>query len=151
MTPTRDMIEERALELWQREHREVTFIHPEPEELREGGYWLRAQRDLMSSGSTLAREELSKARYDLTLELRRVEEALGEKALDQDVKVLLEGFEERLKALEAKSNDKALAAELLGLYLCRRCGHPWVKRQSTEGDPGMCPRCKSRLWKVSKT
>ncbi|MGI0013199.1 MAG: hypothetical protein ACREBU_07130 [Nitrososphaera sp.] len=31
-------------------------------------------------------------------------------------------------------------------YECSRCGHRWVKREATEGDPIICPKCKSPYW-----
>ncbi len=31
-------------------------------------------------------------------------------------------------------------------YECERCRHQWVKRESTEGDPIICPKCKSPYW-----
>jgi DNA-directed RNA polymerase subunit RPC12/RpoP len=31
-------------------------------------------------------------------------------------------------------------------YRCERCGHVWVKRSATEGDPIICPKCKSPYW-----
>ena len=31
-------------------------------------------------------------------------------------------------------------------YKCERCGHIWVPRSTTEGDPIICPRCKSPYW-----
>lgn len=29
---------------------------------------------------------------------------------------------------------------------CERCGHEWIKRGDTVGDPEICPRCKSARW-----
>jgi len=31
-------------------------------------------------------------------------------------------------------------------YQCERCDHTWVPRSSTEGDPTICPDCKSPYW-----
>jgi len=31
-------------------------------------------------------------------------------------------------------------------YRCNRCGHEWKPRQSTEGEPKVCPKCKSPYW-----
>jgi hypothetical protein len=31
-------------------------------------------------------------------------------------------------------------------FECERCGHKWVKRSATEGDPVICPKCKSPYW-----
>ena len=31
-------------------------------------------------------------------------------------------------------------------YRCERCGHEWIKRKDTEGDPEICPKCKSARW-----
>jgi DNA-directed RNA polymerase subunit RPC12/RpoP len=35
-------------------------------------------------------------------------------------------------------------------YKCERCGHTWVKRETTEGDPVICPKCKSPYWNRPK-
>jgi DNA-directed RNA polymerase subunit RPC12/RpoP len=31
-------------------------------------------------------------------------------------------------------------------YRCERCGHEWVPREGTEGEPRVCPKCKSPYW-----
>lgn len=31
-------------------------------------------------------------------------------------------------------------------YRCGRCEHEWVPRLSTEGEPRVCPKCKSPYW-----
>jgi hypothetical protein len=31
---------------------------------------------------------------------------------------------------------------------CFRCGHIWIQRR--EGEPRICPKCKSHLWKIPK-
>lgn len=31
-------------------------------------------------------------------------------------------------------------------YRCERCDHEWVPRETTEGDPTICPYCKSPYW-----
>jgi DNA-directed RNA polymerase subunit RPC12/RpoP len=31
-------------------------------------------------------------------------------------------------------------------YKCNRCEHEWVPRKSTEGEPRVCPACKSPYW-----
>lgn len=31
-------------------------------------------------------------------------------------------------------------------YRCLRCGHEWVPHSDTEGDPTICPKCKSPYW-----
>ena len=31
-------------------------------------------------------------------------------------------------------------------YRCNRCEHEWVPRKSTEGEPKVCPLCKSPYW-----
>lgn len=31
-------------------------------------------------------------------------------------------------------------------YRCGRCEHEWVPRKSTEGEPKVCPSCKSPYW-----
>lgn len=31
-------------------------------------------------------------------------------------------------------------------YQCERCKHTWIPRETTEGEPLVCPRCKSPYW-----
>jgi DNA-directed RNA polymerase subunit RPC12/RpoP len=31
-------------------------------------------------------------------------------------------------------------------FVCERCGHKWVKRANSEGEPVVCPKCKSPYW-----
>ena len=31
-------------------------------------------------------------------------------------------------------------------YQCERCDHTWVPRPTTEGEPTICPDCKSPYW-----
>jgi len=31
-------------------------------------------------------------------------------------------------------------------FKCERCEHVWIPRSTTEGDPIICPRCKSPYW-----
>lgn len=31
-------------------------------------------------------------------------------------------------------------------YQCERCKHEWVPRPTTEGEPTICPDCKSPYW-----
>jgi len=31
-------------------------------------------------------------------------------------------------------------------YRCERCDHVWVPRETTEGQPTICPDCKSPYW-----
>jgi DNA-directed RNA polymerase subunit RPC12/RpoP len=31
-------------------------------------------------------------------------------------------------------------------YRCERCSHQWLPRSTTEGDPTICPKCKSPYW-----
>lgn len=33
-------------------------------------------------------------------------------------------------------------------YKCERCNHEWTKRG--EGDPTVCPKCKSPYWNKPK-
>lgn len=35
---------------------------------------------------------------------------------------------------------------MLDGYKCERCGHTWVPRSTTEGEPVICPKCKSPYW-----
>lgn len=40
-------------------------------------------------------------------------------------------------------------------YECERCRHQWRPRKTTQGDPIICPSCKSQYWnkprKIKKT
>lgn len=29
---------------------------------------------------------------------------------------------------------------------CERCDHTWIARDTTEGEPLVCPKCKSPYW-----
>ncbi|MFA4974791.1 MAG: hypothetical protein WC683_19495 [bacterium] len=31
-------------------------------------------------------------------------------------------------------------------FRCERCDHQWVARQGTQGEPRVCPKCKSPYW-----
>lgn len=31
-------------------------------------------------------------------------------------------------------------------YKCERCNHTWIPRETTEGEPLVCPKCKSPYW-----
>jgi hypothetical protein len=31
-------------------------------------------------------------------------------------------------------------------YQCERCQHTWMPRETTEGEPVICPSCKSPYW-----
>jgi predicted Zn-ribbon and HTH transcriptional regulator len=33
------------------------------------------------------------------------------------------------------------------VFKCKRCGHNWASKQV---KPGMCPKCKTRLWNKAK-
>lgn len=33
-------------------------------------------------------------------------------------------------------------------FECERCGHKWVPRE--EGNPRVCPRCKSPYWDIPR-
>ena len=35
-------------------------------------------------------------------------------------------------------------------YQCERCGHTWIPRQDTEGEPKVCPKCKSPYWNTPR-
>ena len=39
-----------------------------------------------------------------------------------------------------------MARITVGGYRCERCDHEWVPRETTEGDPTICPDCKSPYW-----
>jgi len=31
-------------------------------------------------------------------------------------------------------------------YHCQRCGHEWLSRKNSKGEPRVCPKCKSPYW-----
>lgn len=31
-------------------------------------------------------------------------------------------------------------------WKCGRCEHVWLPRKTTEGEPTICPKCKSPYW-----
>jgi len=31
-------------------------------------------------------------------------------------------------------------------YRCERCDHEWLPREATQGEPVICPKCKSPYW-----
>lgn len=31
-------------------------------------------------------------------------------------------------------------------FRCERCEHEWVPRETTKGEPTICPECKSPYW-----
>jgi len=31
-------------------------------------------------------------------------------------------------------------------FQCERCNHTWIPRETTEGEPLVCPKCKSPYW-----
>ena len=35
-------------------------------------------------------------------------------------------------------------------YACDRCKHKWIPRESTKGEPRVCPKCKSPYWNVPR-
>lgn len=39
-----------------------------------------------------------------------------------------------------------MAKIMLEGYKCERCDHEWIPRETTEGEPLVCPRCKSPYW-----
>jgi DNA-directed RNA polymerase subunit RPC12/RpoP len=36
-------------------------------------------------------------------------------------------------------------------YRCQRCGHEWLPRKNSKGEPKVCPKCKSPYWNTPKT
>jgi predicted Zn-ribbon and HTH transcriptional regulator len=42
--------------------------------------------------------------------------------------------------------QKVMPKVMLEGYKCERCGHTWIPRSTTMGDPTICPRCKSPYW-----
>ena len=36
-------------------------------------------------------------------------------------------------------------------WVCERCEHSWVPRETTEGEPTICPKCKSPYWNKPRT
>ena len=39
-----------------------------------------------------------------------------------------------------------MAKITLSGWRCERCGHTWVPKQETAGEPRVCPKCKSPYW-----
>ena len=35
-------------------------------------------------------------------------------------------------------------------FKCERCNHKWIPRETTEGLPIVCPKCKTPYWNRSK-
>ena len=35
-------------------------------------------------------------------------------------------------------------------YVCERCKHKWVPRETTTEKPKVCPKCKSPYWNVPR-
>ena len=35
-------------------------------------------------------------------------------------------------------------------YLCERCEHKWIPRNSRKEEPRVCPKCKSPYWDVPR-
>jgi len=35
-------------------------------------------------------------------------------------------------------------------YRCLRCGHEWLPRKNSKGEPKVCPKCKSPYWNTPK-
>src|SRR5262249_4828964 len=42
--------------------------------------------------------------------------------------------------------DRAMAKITLTGWRCERCGHTWVPKSETTGEPRVCPKCKSPYW-----
>lgn len=40
----------------------------------------------------------------------------------------------------------AMGKVILEGFQCERCKHIWVPRTTTEGEPTICPKCKSPYW-----
>ena len=124
MTPTRDEIEERALELWRLSNPSI-LITPEPEELKESGYWDRARRDLMTSDASKDREVLRRVAQSLLEELHRIQDHLGEGLLSEsESKAVIAGLIKRVEELSARV---AVATDIV----CPRCGHSWPRTSSS--------------------
>ena len=35
-------------------------------------------------------------------------------------------------------------------YVCERCEHKWVPRETTIEEPKVCPKCKSPYWNTPR-
>lgn len=44
-----------------------------------------------------------------------------------------------------------MAKVMLEGYKCERCEHTWIPRETTQGDPLVCPKCKSPYWNKPRT
>ncbi len=59
---------------------------------------------------------------------------------------------EEARKLWYDNKDKVVEAlRIMSFNLCLRCGHSWPSRRKTIGQPKICPKCKSKLWNVSKS
>ena len=115
VTPTRDEIRAEALRAYMEEsYRAGLKDIPTPEdyELKEGNYWLRAQRDLMTSPEAKRTDELIEYLAYAASELEEVV------IKSEDVKTLieattkLEGIEARIKDLRRKRRKEKEEAKL---------------------------------------
>lgn len=43
-----------------------------------------------------------------------------------------------------------MAKVMIAGYRCERCSHTWAPRDTTKGEPKVCPRCKSAWWNVKR-
>lgn len=115
VTPTRDEIRAEALKNFMEESYRAGLKDiptPEDDELKEGNYWLRAQRDLMTSPEAKATDELIEY---LEYSASELEEVVVK---SEDLKELLEasrkleGIEARIKDLRRKRSKEKEEAKL---------------------------------------
>ena len=74
--PTKSEIEEKAVELYMKEHPDMPLT-PEVEELKEGGYYERARRELMRAERSVEEEQKGLYIQGMLEELRRLLEPEG--------------------------------------------------------------------------
>lgn len=108
VTPTKDEIRERALKLFFREN--PTGLTPEDEELKESGYWARAQQELMRSEDVEALAYVEQLANDVGRRL--VTEADHDKLIDIELRTAR--IKKKSKKLAALKNDlERLRRELI--------------------------------------
>lgn len=145
MTPTREQVEELATKMFmQRNAVWNVDTLPEHDELKEEGLLEEAKMLLMTSPNVEGKAKVSLnssyiEKYGKAWEMQTSD-------IIRELVSKVESLELQIKELQIKSmqHDKAI------LFKCARCGHSWPKRNKTV-TPNICPKCKSRLWNVSKS
>ena len=114
--PTKEEIRQKALELYYAEHPEAVGITPEDSELREGSYFLKAQRELMAG----VRDEILKALQAYRDEMDRLIQTLEEMEekvpewarRPEELEVKIVKLEDRINFLRMKAEKATREAKL---------------------------------------